>query len=170
MATNNRQTVEPPEGVSIGQYAAARINGGVLMPTDKIRELSNTEHELLRHPNFEGQGFNGYSEPVSMGEKAWDVLARTDMKSYAECAAVAVRLALAKNVLARDPKWKDAPFVGMPMMQAAYWIEMALRNSISRVSRKEALMGQVGFLAAPSQIWPGTNPLPQPRPQKNNWE
>jgi hypothetical protein len=141
--------VPTPQGVLAGTKAIAAVSGGRGMLTpERVRQLSGSEHDDLTAPNIEGE--NGYNDPVDPGLNPWDIFSRTYIKNVDEAKEIAVALALQIPRLRNDPAWAEAPFIGMPIMAAAYQIEMVLRKSVGRLSLIEAVMTKVGMFSPDS--------------------
>lgn len=135
--------VPTPEGTWAGTKAIAQASNR--LTPEMVRKLSSSEHDDLTAPDIEGE--NGYNDPVDPGQNAWDILSRTYVKDVEEAKEIAVALAVQLPRLRNDPAWAEAPFIGMPIMAAAYYIELVARKSIGRMSLFEALQSKIGMIS-----------------------
>jgi hypothetical protein len=139
--------IPTPEGVIPGTKAIREAYGGgrPMMTPEDVRRASNEEHDDLQRASYEVE--NGYNDPVDPGPFPWSVYARTYVRDDNEAREYAVAIALQLPRLRSDPAWANSPWIGMPLMTAAYHIELVLRKSIGRLSLIEALMSKVGMFS-----------------------
>ena len=113
---------------------------------EAIRSLANEEANALTHVG----GYDNaaaYREALSPGDEPWEIFTRTEFQSVDDVRFQALELALAAPRLRKDPLWNDAPFVHMPTLAAAYWLEDLFMMSYLRKSRYEGTMMQTQMLA-----------------------
>lgn len=133
-----------------------------MMSPEEIRQASNGMHEMMGLSNLSQEAVNGYDDPVSLGENAWDIFARSYVRDFDEAARIGISFGLGVQELSSLDRWKDAPFDFSSPIRTAITVMLAARKSINRMSLWEALQAKVGMVV------PDTNERIDPRRFRSN--